>query len=74
MTALAEAVGSERLDLVDLARASGLRRYRAARDGLLVYEAQPGAFDHFRFGAARFWFGAEPVLRSGYEAILERLG
>jgi len=74
MAALAEAVGSERLDLVDLARASGLLRYRAARDGMLVYEARPGIFDRFRFEAARFWYDAEPVLRPGYDAILDGLG
>ena len=74
MAALAEAVGSERLDLVDLARASGLLRYRAARDGVLVYEARPGIFDRFRFDAARFWYDAEPVLRPGYDAVLDRLG
>jgi predicted nucleotidyltransferase len=74
MAALSEVVGSERLDLVNLARASGLLRYRAARDGVLVYEATPGRFDRFRFEAARFWFDAEPVLRRGYDAILDRLG
>jgi len=74
MAALAESVGSEHLDLVDLARASGLLRYRAARDGVLVYEAEPGIFDRFRFEAARFWYDAEPVLRPGYDAILDGLG
>ncbi len=74
MAALAEVVGSERLDLVDLARASGLLRYRAARDGVLVYEARPGIFDRFRFEAARFWYDAEPVLRPGYDAVLDGLG
>jgi predicted nucleotidyltransferase len=73
-TALGRVVGSERLDLVDLARAGGLLRYRVARDGVLVFEATPGSFDRFRFAAARFWFDAEPVLRPGYDAILERLG
>jgi hypothetical protein len=63
--ALAEAAGSERLDLVDLARASGLLRYRAARDGVLVHESTPGIFDRFRFEAARFWYDAESVLRPG---------
>jgi predicted nucleotidyltransferase len=72
--ALAETVGSERLDLVNLERASGLLRYRAARDGVLVYEARPGIFDRFRFEAARFWYDAEPVLRPGYDAILDGLG
>lgn len=74
MAALGEAVRTERLDLVDLARASGLLRYRAARDGVLVYQASPGTFDRFRFDAARFWFDAEPVLRPAYDAVLDRLG
>ena len=74
VAALAEAVGSERIDLVDLARASGLLRFRAARDGVLIHEATPGHFDRFRFTAARFWFDAEPLLRAGYDAVLERLG
>lgn len=74
MAELAEAAGSERLDVVDLARASGLLRFRAARDGVLVYQATPGCFDRFRFEAARFWFDAEPVLRAGYDAVLDRLG
>lgn len=74
LAALSAAVGSERIDLVDLAHTSGLLRYRAARDGILVYEAKPGACNRFRFEAARFWFDAEPVLRPGYDAILERLG
>ena len=74
IAALSETVGSERIDLVDLARASGLLRYRAARDGVLVFEARPGTFDRFRFEAARFWYDAEPVLRAGYDAILDGLG
>lgn len=73
MAELAGVVG-DRLDLADLARASGLLRYRAARDGVLVYEAEPGIFDRFRFEAARFWYDAEPVLRPGYDAILNGLG
>lgn len=74
MAALAATVGSERIDLVDLARAGGLLRFRAARDGVLIHEAAPGCFDRFRFDAARFWFDAEPVLRAGYDAVLDRLG
>jgi predicted nucleotidyltransferase len=74
LAALGEAVHSDRIDLVDLARAGGLLRYRAARDGVAVYEAQPGTFDRFRFEAARFWFDVEPVLRPAYDAILDRLG
>lgn len=71
---ISQRVASERVDLVDLSRAGGLLRFRAARDGVLVYEAAPGTFDHFRIQAARFWYDAEPILRRGYEEVLERLG
>ncbi len=74
MAALSQVVGSDRLDVVDLGRASGLLRYRAARDGVAVYEAAPGLVDRFRFEAARFWFDAEPILRPGYKAVLDRMG
>lgn len=74
MATLAEAAGSDRIDAVDLSRASGLLRFRAARDGVLLYEARAGIFDLFRLEAARFWFDAEPVLRPAYDAVLERLG
>lgn len=67
-------VADDHVDLVDLSRAGGLLRFRAARDGKLVYEAAPGTFDRFRFDAARFWYDAEPILRRGYEQVLERLG
>lgn len=73
MAALAEVVATDRVDLVDLRHAGGLVRFRVARDGLLVHEAEPGAFDRFRFSAARFWFDAEPVLMRGYDEILENL-
>lgn len=73
MAALAEIVANDRVDLVDLRHAGGLVRFRVARDGRLVYEAEPGAFDRFRFATARFWFDAEPVLMRGYDEILENL-
>lgn len=74
MAELSQVVGSDRLDVVDLGRASGLLRYRVARDGVPAYETAPGLFNRFRFEAARFWFDAEPVLRPGYKAVLDRLG
>jgi hypothetical protein len=61
------------VDLVDLQRASGLLRYRAARDGLLVYEAEPRLGERFRLDAAQFWCDAAPVLRRGYEGVLAEL-
>jgi predicted nucleotidyltransferase len=73
LAAIVEIVGSDRVDLVDLQRASGLLRYRAARDGLLVYEAQPRLAERFRLDAAQFWCDAAPVLRRGYERVLAEL-
>ena len=53
LAAQVEALEDDRIDLVDLDRASGLLRYRAARDELLVYEATPELFDRYRLQAAQ---------------------
>lgn len=73
LAALVEALGDDRIDLVDLSRAGGLLRYRAARDGRLVHEASPGLFDGYRLEAARFWCENAPILESQYDEILESL-
>lgn len=65
------ATRSDKVDLVDLARAGGQLRFRAARDGVAVFEGRPGAFDAFAYEAASFWCDAEPVLRVAYERLLE---
>jgi predicted nucleotidyltransferase len=71
---LAVALGTDHVDLADLDRAGGLVRYRAARDGVVLVEAEPGLFDSFWFDAVSFWCDAGPALRAGYESVLERLG
>jgi predicted nucleotidyltransferase len=71
---LAIALTTDRVDLVDLARAGGLIRYRVARDGIVVSEAAPRVFDRFWFAAVSFWCDAGPVLRAGYADVLEELG
>ena len=68
-----DALGTDRIDLVDLARASGLLRYRAARDGQLLFEGRSGLAEQFRFDAVRFWCEAAPVLQRGYEDVLAKL-
>ena len=73
LAALVEVLENDRVDLVDLGRASGLLRYRAARDGVPVYETTPDLFDRYRLQAARFWFDNAPVLERGYEEVLEAL-
>lgn len=71
---LALALTTDGVDLVDLATAGGLIRYRVARDGIVVVESEPGAFDKFWFAAVSFWCDAAPVLRAGYKRILDGLG
>jgi len=66
------ALGTDRIDLSLLNGASGLFRYRVARDGEPVFEAREGVFHRFWMDAVTFWCDAEPVLRSGYEAVLGR--
>lgn len=72
--ALVDAVGSDRIDLVDLTRAGGLLRFRAARDGRPLFEADAGAFGRFWFEAVSFWCDVEPIVRAGYARVLADLG
>jgi len=67
---LVTALGTDRIDLVDLRRAGALLRFRAARDGRPIFEARPGRFQEFQLEAADFWCDVEPVLRRAYDALL----
>lgn len=71
LTTLVLAVGSDRVDLVDLARASGLLRYRVARDGVVILERTSGAADRFRVEAIQFWCDAGPAIEREYAHILD---
>lgn len=68
---LTETLGSDKVDLADLSRASGLLRFKAASEGHAVYEAEPGEFDTFRLAATTAWCDMEPVLRRAFDARLE---
>jgi predicted nucleotidyltransferase len=70
---IADALRSDRLDLVNLHRCGGLLRYRIARDGVLLFESSPGLFDDFRIEAALFWFDVAPIVRREQAALLEAL-
>lgn len=70
---LAGALDADRLDLVDLSRAGGQVRYRAARDGRLLYEAWRGEFDRFWTDAVSFWCDVAPVIGRAYAGVLSRL-
>lgn len=70
---LARVLGVDRVDLVDLARAGGQLRYRAARDGRVLFEARRREFARFWTEAVTFWCDAAPVLGRAYAGVLERL-
>ena len=71
---IALAVGTDRIDLVDLERASGLLRFKAAQDGVALFEQSAGDADRFRLAAATFWCDAAPLLQKEYDRVLEGLG
>ena len=66
-------LGTDRIDLVDLDRASAQLRFRAAGEGRVLYQADPGNFPRFWTAAVSFWCDAGPLLRAGYEDVLARL-
>lgn len=70
---LVERLGTDQLDLADLERAGGLLRFRAARDGRVLFEREPEAFARFWMDAVRFWCDAQPVVAAAYEDVLARL-
>lgn len=69
---LTRVLQTDRIDLVDLGVASGLLRFRAARDGMALF-GDADVVQRFRIEAASFWCDAEPVLRAAYDAVLERI-
>lgn len=73
LASIVTALDTDRVDLVDLERASGLLRFRAAREGDVIFEASGGLADRFRLDAATFWCDADPVLRREYERLLAEL-
>ncbi len=73
LATLVEVLGDDKVDLVDLDRATGLLRFRAACDGVLLHESEPGLFDRYRFDAARFWCDNVSIFTQGYEETLEAI-
>ncbi len=70
---LADVLKADRIDLVDLDRAGALLRYRAARDGVLLFEAEAGTFERFWLDAVGTWCDLAPVLEPAYERMLGAL-
>ncbi|MQA15690.1 MAG: hypothetical protein GEV09_16460 [Pseudonocardiaceae bacterium] len=73
LTELSVAVGTDAVDLVDLAGASALLRFRAARDGVVLFENRAGAFRDFQLDAVHFWCDAGPVIRAAQADVLAAL-
>lgn len=73
LSELVAALRTDRVDLVDLTRAGGLLRYRAARDGRPVFEAQPDVFARYWLEAVSFWCDVAPLVERGYDAVLAEL-
>jgi predicted nucleotidyltransferase len=66
------AVKSDKVDLANLSKASGLLRFRVAKDGKVVYEKRDGQYEKFWLQAVHFWCDAGPIIRAEYEALLRR--
>jgi predicted nucleotidyltransferase len=66
---LAPRLGSDRLDLVDLRRASPLLMMEVARAGHVVYERQPGVYRQFQSLASRRYCDTAKLRRAQRRAI-----
>jgi predicted nucleotidyltransferase len=72
LAALVRTVECDEVDLVDLGRASGQLRYRAAAEGLVVH-GRPAVFEAFWFDAVSYWCDMQGVIRAEYARVLEGL-
>ena len=66
-------LGTDRVDLVDLARAGAQLRFRAAAEGQVLHESPVGCFEKFWLEAVHFLCDAGPLIRDGYAHVLARL-
>lgn len=71
LAALADSLKADRIDLVDLDRAGALLRHRVARDGVVLFERDPGRFDRFWLDAVHTWCDLAPVLEPLYARVLD---
>ena len=69
---LVEFLGTERIDLVNLETSGALIRFRAARDGVVIFDRSGRKHSEFWVRAVGFWCDAGPIIEAGYEAIRRR--
>jgi predicted nucleotidyltransferase len=70
---LAQVLGTDAVDLVDLDRASALLRVEAARHGRVVVAHPPEVHQRFVLTATLFWCDAGPVIERAQAAVLASL-
>lgn len=66
-------LGTDRVDLVDLSRANGLLRYRAAAEGRPLFVSEPGLYEQFWVEAVSYWCDMGSIIEAGYENVLKGL-
>ena len=74
LAVLAEHLRADRVDLVDLATATGQLRYQVARDGRVLFDGSGREWSAFWMAAVGFWCDAGPVITAAYADVLEELG
>lgn len=67
--ALAPRLHTDRVDLIDLRRASPLLAFEIARTGRLLFEREPGTFRSFQSLACRRYYDTERLRRGTKERI-----
>jgi predicted nucleotidyltransferase len=70
---LALLLGTDWIDLVNLNRVNGLLRFRAASEGKTLFESRKGVFERFAVEAISYWCDMGPIIKTGYEEILQGL-
>lgn len=63
-------LGSDRVDVVDLERASAVLRRDAAASGRPLFERTPGRFVDFQLEASQFWCDAGSVINEAHQDVL----
>lgn len=59
--------------VVDLTEASDWLRFEAARDGVLIYEGEPGTWANFKAEAMLRYFDLAPIIAICAEGVRRRL-
>lgn len=70
---LHRALGRSDVDLVDLRRADPLLLFVVAREGIPLYEAEPGTFARFHDLAARRYYDTAHFREAEHEELHDRL-